>query len=615
MQVIVFDIEIYAYDFLVVFKDISTGQYTVVHNNNHAAKEFVTKDRIFGGFNSKFYDRWLLQAICTGADNTILKNLNDFIIAGNQGFEHYWINEHRFFFHVFDIRDDVQQGLSLKAIEGHFGMSIEETEIPFDLDRPLTEGELQSVIKYCKHDVDATEEMIRKRKNYLKCKQMLGSMRGIPPEKSLYQTNAKITAMYLGAHRREWNDGRTYEYSPNLNISIIPKGILNFFDTIHDLSMTDKELFKTYYKTDLGGCPTKYAWGGVHGSLLCYHEQSTETRIIQNRDVSSLYPSLIIKYNYLSRNAESPETFETTYTQRLKAKHDGDKEVANTLKLPLNVVSGATEQEYNDLYDPRQARSMRISGQLFLTELVLQLIGACKTFKLLNFNTDGLMYSVDKVELPIVDTLCSQWQQSTGFELETDDIDRVWIKDVNNLIFVMTDGKVKKVGGYLNYGISEKGAWSINNTNVIVKKAIADYFVKGTRVEETINGCNDILEFQIIAKAGSKYKEAYHLIDGEKVPVQKVNRVYASKDNRFGKLHKVKASDDSDAKIESLPEHCIIDNDNQLTIAVVDKEWYIELAKKRINDFLGIKPPKRNTRKLNSLRKEIMKLLEVDNVT
>ena len=57
-------------------------------------------------------------------------------------------------------------------------------------------------------------------------------------------------------------------------------------------------------------------------------------------------------------------------------------------------------------------------------------------------------------------------------------------------------------------------------------------------------------------------------------------------------MFKVKAENDSTAKIESLPEHCIIDNDNKLTIESVDKSWYIDLAKKRINDFLGIQKSK-----------------------
>ena len=339
--------------------------------------------------------------------------------------------------------------------------------------------------------------------------------------------------------------------------------------------------------------PCKYAWGGVHGSLTGYYEEATEDRVIQNRDVSSLYPSLIEIYNYLSRNVPDPELFYAIKRDRIQAKHNGDKQTAKDLKLPLNTVSGAQENRYNDLYDPLPTRSLRISGQLFLTVLTMRLLNACKTIKLLNLNTDGLMYSIDKSELALVDEIAHAWETETKFELEVDDIQRVWIKDVNNLLMIKTDGEVKTVGGYLNYGVSVKGAWAINNNMVIVKKALIEYFVHGTPVEETINGSTDIFDFQLIAKAGAKYREAYHIVDGEQVPVQKVNRVYATADERYGKLFKVKAETDATAKIEMLPDHCIIDNDNHLTIDDVDRTFYIEMAKKRINDFLGIKPEKK----------------------
>jgi DNA polymerase elongation subunit (family B) len=217
------------------------------------------------------------------------------------------------------------------------------------------------------------------------------------------------------------------------------------------------------------------------------------------------------------------------------------------------------------------------------------------------------MYSVDKYEIPIIDRIASEWEKENRFELETDHISEVWVKDVNNLLMVKTDGVVKKVGGYLNHGVSVKGAWAINNTMIIVKKALVEFFVNGTPVEDTINACDDIFQFQIIAKAGAKYKEAYHLVDGGKQPVQKVNRVYATKNTLYGKIYKVKAENDSEAKIDSLPDHCIIDNENELTISDVDKTFYIEMAKKRVNDFLGIpqeKPKKERTKKMASTKTE-----------
>jgi hypothetical protein len=197
------------------------------------------------------------------------------------------------------------------------------------------------------------------------------------------------------------------------------------------------------------------------------------------------------------------------------------------------------------------------------------------------------MFSISHTELPHIYAINTEWQNRTGFTLEEDRIKKVIQKDVNNYIMVKEDGSVKTKGAYLTYGITEVGAWNINNNAIIVKKAIVDYFIKNIPAEKTINGCDNIFEFQLIAKAGTKYKEAYHMVGKEKLPVQKVNRVYASKDVRYGKLYKVKAEDERKAKIESLPDHCIIDNGNHLTIKDIDKQWYINMAKKRIDDFLN----------------------------
>ena len=595
-----YDVEVFAYDFIVVFKNKRTKEYAIYHNDNAGVRDFILDTGIYCGFNTKGYDQYIIKAICNGYSPEEIKQVNDWMIhTDGQGWECPFLNGVYYRFNNVDIRDDVQKGLSLKAIEGHLFMSVEECDIPFDIDRPLTPEEVQKVIKYCIHDVDAADKLTDVRFDYLRTKRNLGQRANVDEVKALSSTNAKLTAMMLGAVKQEWNDGRDYVYPPNLDLSIIPRPILDFFETIHDKSIPDDELFETSFTIDIGDMPCKFAWGGVHGSLTCYFEEATEERVIQNRDVSSLYPSIIEMYNYLSRNVPDPELFYAIRKDRIHAKHIGDKQTANDLKLPLNTVSGAQENRYNDLYDPLPTRSLRISGQLFLTMLTMQLLNACKTIRLLNLNTDGLMYSIDKSELHIVDEIAAAWEKQTGFELETDDIQKVWIKDVNNLLLIKTDGKVKTVGGYLNYGVSVKGAWSISNNAIIVKKAMIDYFVKGIPVETTIEESTDIFDFQIIAKAGTKYREAYHLVDGEQVPVQKVNRVYATADERYGKLFKVKAENESTAKIEMLPEHCIIDNDNHLTIDAVDKTFYIEMARKRINDFLGIKPEKNKRRKPN----------------
>ena len=593
LSLIVYDCEVFAHDWLVVFKDRNSGQYTVIHNDNAAVKEFITEDSIYCGFNSKHYDFFIIKAICTGATPEEIKELNDFIIGGGQGWEHPLIRGSYFYFNSIDIKDDMQMGLSLKAIEGHLGLSVEETTVPFDIDRPLTESELQETIHYCKHDVDTTDNLVGIRKEYLKSKIQVGRMVGISDAKAMSMTNAKLTAALLKASPVPHDDERNYSYPPNLVKDYIPPEVFEFFDQMHDPSIADKDLFKSKINFEVGGCPCVIGFGGIHGAIPTFQEEAQGKRTIRNYDVASLYPSLMIKCGYTSRNIPSAATFEEVYHTRLAAKKSGDKATANALKLVLNTTYGAMLNKYNDLFDPLMGRSVCVSGQLFLLELASRYVEKITTLRLIQLNTDGVMVSLEDWELPILTAINDEWQQRTGFLLEEDVIQKIVQKDVNNYIEIKSDGSAKTKGGYLVRGIAPAGAFNINNNAVIVAKAIREFFVNGTPVEETIGGCDDIFQFQLIAKAGAKYREAYHLVDGEQQSVQKVNRVYATSDTRYGKLFKVKAEDDATAKIEMLPEHCIIDNDNHLTIEDVDKTFYIEMAKKRINDFLGIKPEKK----------------------
>ena len=327
-------------------------------------------------------------------------------------------------------------------------------------------------------------------------------------------------------------------------------------------------------------------------------------RIIRNYDVGSYYPHLMTINGYTSRNIPSPEIYTNVLDKRMEAKKKGDKQTANALKLVCNTTYGCLLNKYNDLYDPLMGRSVCISGQLYLLELAEHLYKDITDLRLVALNTDGIMIEFDDSEFDHVKEILNEWQERTGFELEEDTIVKIAQKDVNGYVEVQSDGTAKAKGGYLVKGIAPAGAFNINNTACIVATALKEYLVKGTPVEETINACDDIFQFQIIAKAGAKYKEAYHLVDGQEVPIQKVNRVYATKNTRYGKLYKVKAEDDSEAKIESLPEHSIIDNDNELTIQDVDKTFYIEMAQKRVNDFLG-KVEKKGKKKMATSTKVV----------
>lgn len=618
-DIFIFDCEVFAHDWLFVFKEIATGEYTVIHNDNDAVVAFMERNPFLGGFNNKHYDNFILKGVMCGLTPEQIKEINDLIIVEEvNGWDIPVLREYRVYFDSFDLMDDCQVGLSLKAIEAHLGIPIEETEVDFNITHRLSEKELQETIYYCKYDVDATEKLYHLRQAYLKNKVTLGKARNLTDRQAMYMTNAKLTSVYLKAQKPEkpWNDERNYQYPEKLLRQYIPQGVFDFFDRMKDDRIPNDELFSSKLEIMVGVCPCTIAYGGIHGAIPTYVEEATETRTIRNKDVASYYPHLMTLMGYCSRNMPSPKMFEDTLEERVAAKKAGDKATANALKLVLNTTYGAMLNgkdgtAFNDLYDPLMGRSVCISGQLFLLELSEHLIAECPTLKIIQLNTDGIMVSFDHEDEAKYQEITQEWQDRTGFELEEDFIRKIVQKDVNNYVEVPADGGEPKVkGGQLVRGIAPAGAFNINNNAVVVARAIKQYFIDGTPPEETIAASENILDFQLIAKAGGKYSQCYHLVGGEKVIVQKVNRVYAVSDKNKGTVYKTHAVTGRDAKVAGLPTHCAIDNNNNLSIEVVDRKWYVKLAKKYINDFLGIKPPRKNTRRINSLKKKSLALFD-----
>ena len=625
MSIHVYDIEVFAYDWLVIFFDVSTGQWSIFHNDNDAVRTYMSQPgRIFCGFNNKHYDNHIVKAICCGASPELVKQINDFIIVQERpGWEHYFLRQNRFWFDSFDLMDDTQVGTSLKHIEAHLGLAIEESEVDFNLDRPLTPEELESTIRYCKYDVLMTAKLLTLRKGYLDAKLNVARTKGIPDEKALYMTNARLTAAFLDATPTFRSDERDYHYPDNLDKTLIPSIVLDFFDQVGDLRISSADLFKSQLKFQVDGAEAVVGFGGIHHAQPNYREVASGNRVIRNYDVASLYPSLMVNNGYTSRNIPSPATFEEVYHTRLKAKAAGDKHTANTLKLILNTTYGASLATTNPLYDPLMGRSVCITGQLYILELAMRYLQDTRTVRIIQLNTDGIMISIEENEMPTIYRINDLWQESKNLLLEEDKIEAIYQKDVNNYVMVDHKGKVKTKGAYVTFGIPPAGAFSINNNFTIVKEAVIAYFTKGTPVEETIYRCTDIHKFQIIAKAGGGYKAVYWVpsdfeerkdqwrkdnryrlgtvsgksvwkypsmlwrdYDGPRQELQKVNRVYAAKDPGLGSLVKVKP-DGTVGKIGNLPDSCVIDNRNRLTLDDVDRSWYIALANKYIEDYTG----------------------------
>lgn len=627
----IFDSEVFKYDWFWVFKEKSTGQKFRFHNDYEGLKAFMDERPVLAGFNNKHYDQFILKACLLGFSPENVKWVNDYIIGeGHSGWEIQDLKECRIWFDQYDLKDDCRDGISLKAFEANIGMDIRESTVPFDIDRPLTEAEIEEVFFYCDHDVDATDILDSLRVNYLKTKIDLGATKGMTPIKSLYATNAKLTSIYLDARPPEkpWTDERAYVFPKNILWQYIPDEVYHFFDDIHDLSIPSGEYFKRKLEIMVGECPVTLAFGGIHGAIPKYREESTETRKIRNKDVASYYPHLVTLDGFCSRNIPNPQIYVDTIEDRVKAKKAGDSAKANALKLVLNTTYGAMlngkgDDAYNDLYDPLMGRSVCITGQLRLLELAYHCLAECPTLKVIQVNTDGIMVSFDDSDEPKWQEITQEWQDRTGFELEEDFIRLIVQKDVNNYLEIAMDGGMKPKGGDLVRGVLTNGkmdfttmgfpawnnlkggAFNINNKATIVAEAVIKCLYDGTPVADTINGCTEPLRFQLIAKTWAKCGNGLHDIQGTLTEVQRVNRVYASKDWKYGRLYMIDPDTGNPRKISGLPMNCIIDNDNHCSIDDIDKRWYIREAQRLVNNFLGVKKPTRHTRTINLRKKEL----------
>lgn len=531
-----FDMEVLPHDWILCALHMNGEKRKFFHNNAEGLYEFLNGwtdgEVILCGYNAKGYDIHIVRAICGGATPEECKELSDSIVNGANPWS---LDLGKIPCPYYDLMLDLPQRQSLKMIEGNLKMDIVESSVGFDTEYP-TEEEMASLVEYCWHDVEALVPLWEYRKKYLEAKETLAMMMRGNINTSLSKTNAQLTAQYLKARAGNYSDPthRVYVYPENLDLDYIPAEVKEFFDKYNDNSISSEELFSKTIEEEvdgeirasknpnknrevlIGDCPSIVAWGGIHGALPNYREESDDKRIILNYDVASYYPSLMIQNHYLSRAVVNPAEFEEVFHTRIDAKRNGDKETANALKLVLNTTYGASNAKFNPLYDPDMAHSVCISGQLYLTELATKLKKYVPSLRVVQLNTDGIMVSCDIVDVDSVDKIVEKWSNKTGFGMEKDTIQCVVQKDVNNYVVRMADGAIKCKGGFLNvYGKKDEDRFT-SNSLYIVAKAIIDYLLDGVPVEETINKCDDPFLFQKIDKTGGTFDGCwYETIDEE----------------------------------------------------------------------------------------------------
>ena len=607
-----FDFEVYAHDWLLVLISYRTNKEVVFHNSlPNDVQNFIDMEQpILIGHNARYYDQYILKAVLSGYTPEEIKEVNDYIINGGQGFEldYGYVKIPP----IWDTIQDIVPMKSLKEIEGCLLLDITETTLSFDSPTKWTKEEYEEVLYYCEHDVMALKPLFDARKGYFETKFDLCLLCGIDPKTNIGLTNAKLCSKFLEATYVERIDERDFKLPKTIDLNYVDKRIWKFFQNIYDDNIPSDELFKTKLEFKEHEMPTVVSWGGKHGALpnFIFVQEDEPDMICINADFESLYPHILAleEYNTISRNIKDGKAYYNTLQNRLKLKHEGKKKEQLALKLVLNTTYGCLLNQYNDLYDPRGARSTCIIGQLLISELTERLyrIG---NVQLVQVNTDGIMVLLPKRKLDEYYRVCEEFSNKVKIKLEYDIIDKIIQRDVNNYILYMKDDnhyKIKAKGGIFsnlpklemdeNKNIMSEYIPNFKtNSMTIVSEAIARYLLVGTSIRETIENCNNIYEFQQISHLGTTYEKCVQESPNGDIELQRNNRIYCG-NITSGNIVKVKPNGRRDS-LANCPPNPIVDNGNKCTIDDINKEWYIEFAQEKANDFLGIP-------RLESLKKE-----------
>lgn len=578
----ILDFEVTRFDWLVCILDPYKGEFTDIVNDPQALRNYYDEHSgdIFVGYNIRHYDQYIFKGILCGFNPW---DVSDWIIGQHNDGWQYSGHFNKIELLTYDVMKLNDGGL--KSLEGYMGNDIRETTVSFDIDRPMTDDEIEQMLFYCHSDVNNTCEVFLERKADFDAQMGLITEFKLPMT-CISKTQAQICAKILNCNRKEHDDEFDVRIAPTIQLSKYA-WIKDWFIRQLARSKEAGEYIKEPLNVVIGGTPCVLAWGGGHGAIPKYHVDRRSGRLLVHVDVQSYYPSLIITYGYYSRNSTTPEVYKGIYEKRLALKAAGKKKEQAPLKVVLNGGGfGICKDKNSQAYDPQQANNICITGQLMLIDLMEKLESAFgDDIKFPNVNTDGLI-----VEIPdndkaweTLDDVCYEWEHRTGMTLEFDVIEWIFQKDVNNYCFKF-DGKdkIERKGGMLQESNRLKNDLTILNT------ALVEYFVHRTPVEKTIMECEDISLFQKVVKVSNKYEYGVH--NGE-ILNDKTFRVYASLDESNDSIYKHKADKPvgNDDKFGNTPDHIIIYN-NCLTGVTpadigLDKQWYIDLAYKRLAAF------------------------------
>lgn len=412
------------------------------------------------GFNSIGFDNCIASAAIQGLPISKIKEISDFIINGKNirpfhvkqsfGIEVYKLNG-------IDLMEVCPLQGSLKTYAARLHAKRLQ-DLPIQPDKWLTYKQKVSVGNYLGNDLALTNEVMLGLVEQLSLRESMSKQYCVD---LMSKSDAQIAEAVIGneikavtgawPERVELPVDYSYVYTP-------PAYIQEFFEAYKGNvtpSLVDayNALQACVFRLDKSGAPQmpaalkglvcfigagryRIGMGGLHSSEKKKAHTATEGYQLIDVDVESFYPRMIINNGFYPKHLGELwlQIFSKLVETRVKGKRDGNKVIADSLKIVINGTYGKLGSVFSIMYSPDMMLSTTITGQLSLLILIELLHKA--GILVVSANTDGIVIKPKDTQVDLMRCIVTQWETACNFKTEETHYLGLYSRDVNNYIAV-----------------------------------------------------------------------------------------------------------------------------------------------------------------------------------
>lgn len=603
-----YDIEVFPNCFHCCCKNTETNQvikFEISERRNQLAELvdfffYSLDNKMFCGYNNHHYDDVIINymidlfyklnqlpywKICRS-----LYNLSTTIVNSEDGnidsFKRWKYSKYFYSMDLLTMQFSQKLRVGLKTMQCtmHY-RNVQEYDGDFNL--PIPVDKIDDMIAYNINDVESTTELLNRLADQVELRLFIEQEHGID---CLSMDSVKMAETYLleeyskksGIPKNVIKEMRSpMDYIPLKDV-ILPfikyknPKLQSILEEMKEQVVYSKERKGYEKKFVLSNVVYSIGVGGIHTIHTPKIFLPNDDEVIGHADVASMYPSLLIEYQWGPRHLGKIfcELFAQLKTERLEAKRTGQKVKNMFLKIVLNSPTGKMQQEVSWMYDPFNVFKIRINGQLILLLLVDRLLDlGCE---IIQCNTDGVVYKAKKGLKQAISDAIKEVESLTRLEFESDEYEAFYQYAINDYFGVLKGGEIEEKGMFITKNKLGKGL-----APVVIPKAVINYFVKGEPVEEFIKSDGDIRDFLMSQQVDKKF-EVWHAEN----QVQRINRFYASANGAY--LFKYDPNSGRDKENMLTKSGVTILNelyDTTVEGRKINYRYYISEAKKIISDF------------------------------